>query len=113
MAIGNNIKKYLAIAGRNQLWLAKQIDVTQVTISRYVNNERIPKIYDAVKIARALDITLEELLGLPAYRSKTENKRIAGLLQEIEYRDNKIAELEGQIIIKDGIIRKQAVMLME
>lgn len=42
---------------------------------------------------------------------ESQQRKIAELHQEIQYRDNRIQELEGQLIIKSGIINKQAVML--
>lgn len=39
-------------------------------------------------------------------------KRIAELQREIQYRDNRITELEQQLAVKDSIIRKQAIMLV-
>lgn len=39
------------------------------------------------------------------------NNHVAELHQEIQYRDNRITELEGELIIKNSIINKQAVIL--
>lgn len=40
-------------------------------------------------------------------------ERIAELHRQIRYRDNRIDELEQELIVKDEIIRKQVIMLSE
>lgn len=39
--------------------------------------------------------------------------RIAELHRQIHYRDNRIDELEQELIVKDKIIKKQVIMLSE
>ena len=43
--------------------LAKMSGVSRVSINRYELNKREPKLSDAMKIARALGVTVEELMG--------------------------------------------------
>ncbi|MBR3239511.1 MAG: helix-turn-helix transcriptional regulator [Oscillospiraceae bacterium] len=42
--------------------LAAKSGVSRVSITRYENGQRVPKLDDALKIARALDCTVEELV---------------------------------------------------
>lgn len=45
--------------------------------------------------------------------NETNLKRIAELQRQLQYRDIRIAELEEQVAVKDSIIRKQAVLLVQ
>lgn len=47
-----------------QLDLANEIGVTEVTISRYVNGQRIPKATEVAKMAKVLNVSSDYLLGL-------------------------------------------------
>ena len=44
--------------------LAARSGVSRVSITRYENGPREPKVGDALKIARALDCTVEELFDI-------------------------------------------------
>ena len=61
--IGMNISKRLKKLGMTQRMLADKVGTTEVTISRYVNGERIPKASVMVKIAEVLKTTTTELMG--------------------------------------------------
>ena len=61
--LGSRISDLLQKNGLTQRELAKQVGVTEVSISRYVNGERTPKGPNVVNIANALNTTVEYLMG--------------------------------------------------
>ena len=48
----------------SQTQLAKKVGTTNVTICRYINGERIPRIDVAFKIASVFNVSLDYLLGI-------------------------------------------------
>lgn len=48
----------------SQTQLAKKVGTTNVTICRYINGERIPRIDGASKIASVFNVSLDYLLGI-------------------------------------------------
>lgn len=60
---GMNVSKLLEMNNMTQCELAKQVGVTEVSISRYINGERIPNVDIALKIALTLQTTIEYLMG--------------------------------------------------
>ena len=64
LAMGDRIKDLLKIRGMSQRDLATAIHATEVTVSRYVQNQRVPKVNVAIKIAHALDVPLDVLVGI-------------------------------------------------
>lgn len=63
MNIGARIKPMLEKRGMTQRDLAHKIGVTEVSISRYISGERMPKANIVVYIADALNTTTDYLLG--------------------------------------------------
>jgi ribosome-binding protein aMBF1 (putative translation factor) len=62
--IGDRIAGVLAQKGMTQRELAERTDTTEVSISRYINNHRVPKATIIVKIANALGVSADALLGI-------------------------------------------------
>ena len=62
--IGDRIKERLDELGMSQRELAKACNVTEVSMSRYINNSRVPKGPMCVTIAEALGCSMEWLLGV-------------------------------------------------
>ena len=62
--LGNRIAKYLAERNISQRQFAARIEMTEVSVSRYVNNERLPNANVIMRMAKALHITTDELLGM-------------------------------------------------
>lgn len=62
--IHDNIKKYRKEKGLTQEQLAKQVDVSIMTIRRFEAGTREPKIYMLEKIAAALGVQLAQLYGV-------------------------------------------------
>lgn len=60
----NRIKEILVEKDKTQTWLADQLGVEFVTVSRYVNNHRQPSIEILFEIARILKVNPKDLLNL-------------------------------------------------
>ena len=58
----NRIKEVLNAQGRKQSWLADQLGMSYVAVTRYCNNRQQPTIPLLVDIARVLDVDVRELL---------------------------------------------------
>lgn len=58
-----NLKRIIDEKGVQQRWLAEQVGVTEVSMSRYVNGERIPKAPMAIRMADVLGVDVKELYG--------------------------------------------------
>ena len=63
LRFGDRLYNILAKRQMTQRELAKRINVTEVTISRYVSNQRMPHVAMIVKIAEALGVSADTLLG--------------------------------------------------
>lgn len=61
--LGDKISELLKESGMTQRELASKIGSTEMTVSRYVRNERQPKAEVLSKIAEALNTTTDDLLG--------------------------------------------------
>lgn len=61
--LGEKLAQLLKENNMSQRELAAKIDSTEMTVSRYVRNERQPKADIISKIAAALNTTTDDLLG--------------------------------------------------
>ena len=61
--IGKRIAGLLREQGKTQRALAEQVGTTEVSISRYIKGDRVPKGPVLVNIAKALHTTTDYLLG--------------------------------------------------
>ena len=61
MALAENIKAKREEKGLNQSELAGIVGVTRMTISMFESGERKPELYNAIRLAKALGTTVEEL----------------------------------------------------
>jgi len=68
------LKNLMDSRGINQKWLADEAHTTEATISRYVNGVHQPNINLVVDIAKALDVSVDYLLGLTAMPYAGEDK---------------------------------------
>ena len=77
MTIGEKIKFALEMRGMSQKELANKTRLTEVTISRYVNDLRIPKASHIKTLCRALCVSADWLLGVKEEdEQQTESKEI-------------------------------------
>lgn len=58
--MGNKVKEYREYLGMSQRWLARKVRCGKTTISE-VERGRLPNVVTAIKIARALGTTVENL----------------------------------------------------
>lgn len=63
MKFKDNLREILKAEGLTQAQPADRSDITEVTISRYINGQRLPKVSELVRIARALHTTPNRLLS--------------------------------------------------
>lgn len=64
LGLGERIKQKLDELGMSQRELAQAVKITEVSMSRYINNDRTPKGPIISQIARVLGVTSDWLLGL-------------------------------------------------
>jgi DNA-binding XRE family transcriptional regulator len=57
----NRIKIVLAEKDRTNKWLAEQLDMSEVTVSRWVNNTQQPPIEIFLQIAAVLKVDIRDL----------------------------------------------------
>lgn len=62
--LDNKIKVYRAMKDWTQAELAAQVDVTRKTINTIENRVYIPSAYLAMKIARAFEVSVEEVFQI-------------------------------------------------
>lgn len=77
VSIGENIKKLRKNKGLSQKQLAEILNLSEITIRRYEKSSNIPTIETLDKIAIALDMPLNELLGTNATTNDIGNKIIS------------------------------------
>ena len=63
MGFSDNLKNAIDQGGISQRKLARMTGLTEAAITRYIKGEREPRISQAVKIARVLGVTLDELFA--------------------------------------------------
>lgn len=62
--IGDRLKYSLEIRKLTQKEFAQRINVTESAISRYINDERVPRADTLVSICRELGVSADWLLGM-------------------------------------------------
>lgn len=60
----DNMKDIMRQRGYTQQWLATQTDIPDATISRYLSGVHNPKIEYVARMAAAMDVSIDYLLGL-------------------------------------------------
>lgn len=92
---GRKVKHIMKQRGISQSWLAKKTGTTEATLSRYINNSRKPQSDIAAKIAEALDISLDYLMGISGFPApiktlSTEESIFLSAFARASARDRKI-----------------------
>jgi putative transcriptional regulator len=59
----NKIRAILEKQGKTQTWLADQLGLEFLTVTRYVNNHRQPSLETLERIARALKVPGKDLIN--------------------------------------------------
>ena len=76
MTIGQRIKKILDNQGMTQKELAEKAGVTELAISRYVHDERIPQTLILIDICDTLHVSSDYLLGIRYWRLKEKENEV-------------------------------------
>lgn len=81
LTFSENLRHLIESRGINQKWLADEANTTEATISRYIHGIHKPKLELVVDIARALNVSVDYLVGLtPIPDLKEERNRELRLL---------------------------------
>jgi len=97
MDIGGRIKKYRKKAGLTQEQLAKKTTISLSAIGKYEIGERTPKYETLEEIAKALEATLDELLGLNAKQINLSHIPTIQLIEELNSRDDFPIEIQWKV----------------
>ena len=71
--VGGRIAKILCERKMTQRELAQKCHITEVSMSRYINNSRMPKGTAIVAMAKALGVSADYLLGLSDMRGDSDD----------------------------------------
>lgn len=74
MSLGNDIQKYRKEKKLTQLELAKRAGLSEISIRKYENGDRKPKIEAVQKIAEALDISPYSLYSFEMAAEEVDKK---------------------------------------
>ncbi len=91
----NNVKEELEYKLMSQKELAATIDISYNTLQSWITKDRLPDAADAVKIAAALNVTVEKLVTGSECASKnidTETNQIIHDIRHLSSDDFKIAK---------------------
>ena len=61
LAIASNINERLRRFGMTQKRLSEELDVTEVTVSRWCSGQRIPSVYAILRMSHIFRCTMEDL----------------------------------------------------
>ena len=81
----NNVKEELDYKGMSQKELSASTDISYNTLQSWITKDRLPDAQDAVKIARALNVSVEKLVTGKENISKDLNDEINALLHDIRH----------------------------
>jgi transcriptional regulator with XRE-family HTH domain len=103
MSIGENLKKARKARGLSQEQLAKLLNVSSVTISRYENNFRSPDSDMLRKLADALSVSADYLIGRSDYMGTAAAHRADNVMEDLpEEAQRSLMEFEEYIRQKYG-----------
>jgi DNA-binding XRE family transcriptional regulator len=60
----NNINYWIEKRGYKKKWIAQQLGVSDVVLSRWINNKSIPSLENALRLAALLECTVDDLFQL-------------------------------------------------
>ncbi len=64
MTVGERIEEMMQLKGMSRRKLSEITNLSEASISRYINGEREPRSISLAAIARALDVTVDDLMGV-------------------------------------------------
>jgi putative transcriptional regulator len=68
----NRIRVVLAEQNRTNKWLAEQLKVSEITVSRWVNNTQQPAVEIFLQIAQVLKVDIRDLFESTRPNAKTQ-----------------------------------------
>jgi transcriptional regulator with XRE-family HTH domain len=68
----------------NQRELAEKTGISEVTISRYINGQRIPTVENLVRIAKVFNVSTDYIVGISSPEPVFKVKRVMKKLKELE-----------------------------
>lgn len=74
LPFSNLLRSIMDERGISQKWLAEAAHTTEATISRYINGIHQPNILLTMSIAKALNVSVDYLLGITAIPSRNSDK---------------------------------------
>lgn len=92
---GARLERIMRIKGYTQKELAMESGLTEAAISRYIAGQREPKAIAVVNIARALNVTSDDLLGI----KRSEPDDIDDALQLVARNANEISKEKKMALI--------------
>lgn len=57
----SRLKKIIKEQGRTQTWLCEKVGVSNTTMTSLVNKKRLPTLPVAIRIAKVLDVRVEDI----------------------------------------------------
>ena len=81
----NNVKEELDYKDMSQKELSASTDISYNTLQSWITKDRLPDAQDAVKIARALNVSVEKLVTGKENISKDLNDETNALLHDIRH----------------------------
>lgn len=90
-AIGERIKEYRVARGLTQSDLANKANITRIALGNYERGQRIPTIDIFARIAMALNVSIDELMG---YRPEQSSIWQHGMAELIGHRPNQLSPLQ-------------------
>jgi len=70
----NLLRSIMDERGISQKWLAEAANTTEATISRYINGIHQPNVFLVISIAKALNVSVDYLLGTTAIPNRNSDK---------------------------------------
>lgn len=102
--LGERITTILSEKGLTQRELASEAGITQVSLSRYLSGERVPKATVLMQISKALGVSLDYLMG--EKKSEREESRIMNLTLKTELGEFKFALSQTSVIYLLSLAQK-------
>ena len=94
---GDRLKRFRKAAGLSQRELAEKIGVIHSNVNFWENNGKLPRSDVLVPMARALGVTVEELLGEPKPRA---NAKPRGKLGEVFDKVSRLPRRQQQKVVE-------------
>lgn len=119
MTIAERVSKLMHERDRSQTWLERQTGISQSAISRFLRGEQRLYVDQAVAISQALEVSLDELVGLDALaKNETPEDAAIRAIVRVIGRDEALRRLArdpGQVTLGntvseeflDGLNRKK------